>query len=94
MKRRGPINELHLNLLGKLFFASVAAWLVGRLTHIKVRGTPDEVRAVANAMMASRRFQDEMSREGATVDSVMQKLGLKQLAAKNFEMALGVPWPI
>jgi hypothetical protein len=93
MQRR-RLDELHLNLLGKIFFASVAAWLVGRATHVKVRGSPEEIRAVANAMTASKRFQDEIARPGASVESVMQKLGLKQASAKEFERTLGVPWPI
>ena len=90
----GPINELKLNLLGKIFFASVGAWLVGKAVNMKIRGTPDEIQAVSNAMMASRRFQEELNRDGATVESVMQKLGLKHATAREFERVLGVPWPL
>lgn len=61
---------------------------------MKIRGTPEEVQAVANAMIASKRFQDELSRNGATVESVMQKLGLKHAAAREFERILNVPWPL
>lgn len=89
-----PLNELRLNLLGKIFFAAVGAWLVGKATNLKIRGTPSEVQAVANAMMASRRFQEELDRPGATVESVMQKLGLKHASAREFEAILGVPFPI
>jgi hypothetical protein len=88
------LNELHLNMLGKIFFASVGAWLLGKLTNLKVRGTPEEVNAVANAMMSSRRFQDELQRPGASVESVVQKLGLKHASAREFERILGVPWPL
>jgi len=88
------LNELHLNLVGKMFFASVGAWLMGRLTNMKVRGTPEEVDAVANVLMSSRRFQDELSRPGASVESVTQKLGIKHSSAKEFERILGVPWPL
>ena len=91
---RQPINELKLNLLGKIFFAAVGAWLVGKAVNLKIRGTPEEVQAVANAMMASRTFQEELSRSGATVESVMQKLGLKHASAREFERILGVPWPL
>jgi hypothetical protein len=45
-------------------------------------------------MMASRRFQDELNRHGATVESVMQKLNLKHASAREFERILGVPWPL
>lgn len=89
-----PINELKLNLLGKIFFTAAAAWLVGRVINMKIRGTPDEVQAVASALMASRRFQDELNRPGATVESVMQKLNMKHVSAREFERILGVPWPL
>jgi len=89
-----PINELKLNLLGKIFFAACGAWLVGKATNLKIRGSQEEVDAVANAMMASRRFHEELSRPGATVESVMQHLGLKHASAREFERILGVPWPL
>lgn len=89
-----PLNELQLNLLGKIFFTACAAWLVGKATNLKVRGSESEVQAVTNAMMASRTFQDELRRPGATVESVMQKLGLKHASAREFERILGVPWPL
>lgn len=89
-----PLNELKLNLLGKIFFAAVGAWLVGKSTNLKIRGTPEEMNALAEVMLASRRFQQELERPGATVESVMQKLGLKHGAAREFERILGVPWPL
>ncbi len=88
------INELRMNLLGKIFFAAVGAWLVGRATNIKIRGTQEEIQAVTSAMMASRRFQEELERPGATVESVMQQLGLKHASAREFERILGVSWPL
>lgn len=90
----GRIDELRLNLLGKIFFSAVGAWLVGKATNLKIRGTPDEIEAVTYAMMSSRRFQDELSRPGATVESVMQCLGLKHASAREFERILDVPWPL
>ena len=89
-----PINELKLNLLGKVFFVALAGWLVGKATNMKLRGSRDEVEAVANAMMASRTFQDELARPGASIDSVMDHLGLKHASAQEFERILGIPWPL
>lgn len=91
---KGPINELHVNLLGKIFLAGVAAWLVGRATNLKLRGSREEIAAVADALVSSRRFQEEISQPGATVQSVMQKLGLKQMSAREFEKVLKVPFPM
>lgn len=88
------LNELQLNLLGKIFFTAVGAWLVGKMVNLKVRGTEQEIRAVSNAMMASRRFQEELRNPGASVESVMNKLGLKHASAREFERILGVRWPL
>jgi hypothetical protein len=88
------INELKMNLLGKIFFGTLAAWLVGKAVNTKLRGSRDEIEAVQNALMSSRRFQDELDRPGATVDSVVQKLGIKHMSANQFERVLGIPWPL
>jgi hypothetical protein len=88
------LNELRMNVLGKIFLTSVAAWLVGKAINLKIRGTPEEVNAVAGAMIASRRFQDELNRPGATVDSVMNKLNLKHASVREFEQVLGIKFPL
>ena len=83
-----------MNLVGKMMFSAIGAWLVGKATNMMLRGTQAEIDAVANAMMASKRFQEELNRDGATVESVMQKLNLKHATAKEFERILGVPFPL
>ena len=93
-KKEEMLKEFKLNLMGKLFFASAGAWLIGKLTNIKIRGSAEEVRAVANAMLASKRFQEELNKPGASVESVVAKLNLKHASAKEFERILGVPWPL
>lgn len=89
-----PLNELHLNLVGKMFFAAAAAWLVGKMTNVKLRGSKQEIDAVANAMLASKRFQQELNAPGATVQSVVDKLGLKHATAREFQAILGIPFPL
>lgn len=89
-----PLNELHMNLLGKIFFTTLGAWLVGKATNTKIRGNQDEIQAITNALMSSRRFQDELRRPGASVESVIDKLGLKHMSANEFERVLGVSWPL
>lgn len=88
------LNELHTNMIGKIFYTACAAWLVGRITNIKLRGSQTEVQAIANAMLASKRFQDELKRPGASVEDVMNKLNLKHASAQEFTRILGVPWPL
>lgn len=88
------LDELKLNLLGKVLFAAVGSWLVGRPTNLKVRGAPEEVQAFRGALLATRSFQEELERPEATVESVMQKLGLKHGAAREFEKIMGMRWPM
>jgi len=91
---RQPINELKLNLLGKIFLGTLSAWLVGKTVNTKLRGSRVQIEAVASVMNASRKFQEEMHKPDASVESVMRALGEKHLAASHFEKTLGVPWPL
>ena len=83
-----------LSLPGKLFMAATAAWVLGKATKLKIKGTKQEINALANALKASKRFRTELQKPGATVDSVMNKLGLKHARGKEFERITGVPWPL
>lgn len=94
MEDEKPRVDEKLSLVGKLLFAGIGAWLVGRLTNLRVRGTQEEVDAISDAMLSSRRFQDELQRPGASVESVMTKLNLKNASAREFERILGVRWPL
>jgi hypothetical protein len=85
---------LSLNLTGKIFLASLGAWMVGKYVNTKIRGSRDEVSAVSNALMASKRFQEELRKPGATVQSVMDKLHVKQMSASEFERVFGIKWPL
>jgi 8-oxo-dGTP diphosphatase len=93
-KRNTMLNELHTNLLGKIFVATLGAWLVGKVVNTKIRGTNEQVNAVSNALLASRRFQEELQRPGATVESVVQKLNVKHMSAAEFERVFQIPWPL
>jgi 8-oxo-dGTP pyrophosphatase MutT (NUDIX family) len=89
------LNEIvQLNLMGKIFFATCAAWLVGKVTNMKVRGTKREIEVLQNAMLSSKRFQEELKKPGATVESVVSKLQLKNASAAQFQKILGIPWPL
>lgn len=85
---------MQLNLAGKLMVAAMGSWLLGKMTNIKLKGSPAEIRAVTNALLSSKRFQDELKKPGATVQSVADKLGLKSMSASQFERTFGVRWPL
>lgn len=83
-----------LSTVGKMALAGMAAWVMGRATRLKLRGSPEEVAAVAAALLASRKFREEMMRPGATVEDVVAKLRLKNATADEFERVLGVKFPL
>jgi hypothetical protein len=60
----------------------------------QLQGTPEQIQAVADVIKASKEYQEELSREGATVESVMQKLNDQNLAKQAFEQATGKAWPL
>ena len=91
---RKPINELHLNLLGKVFFVAAAAWIVGKACNLKLRGTPEEMRVVHEALMSSRQFHNELNRPDASVNSIMECLTKKHAAAREFERTFDLPYPL
>lgn len=88
------INEVRINFMGKLFLASLCAWFVGSMTKTKLRGTREEIEAVTNALISSRKFQDELNKPRASVESVMNKLDIKNMSAKEFERIFQTPWPL
>jgi hypothetical protein len=94
MNDRGYLLIMELNFTGKLLLASCAAWLAGKLVNTKIRGSEEEIDAVVEALLSSRRFQEELDKPGATIESVVDKLGLKHASAEKFERILGVPWPL
>ena len=50
--------HLKLGTVGKIFLAGAAAWIAGRASKLMIRGTPQEVDALADALRASRRFNE------------------------------------
>ena len=94
MKEENIVSELKLNVLGKILLVTLGAWIVGKVVSTKIRGSKTDVETIGNALMASRRFQDELNHPGASVDSVIRKLDLKHMSTSEFERVLGVPWPL
>lgn len=97
MSKQGRIDEhsyWKLSTTGKLFIAGVAAWLLGQGTRLKIRGDKAKIEQLASALVASKKFQDELHRPGATAESVIEKLGLKNATVRDFERITGIPWPM
>lgn len=84
-----------LSAIGKLFFASLIVTLTtGKSSPFRISGKQEDVQILARAIQSSKRFQDEIKKPGATIDSVIRSMDLKNVDAKNFQSRFGVPWPL
>jgi len=94
------LKEIRLSWAGKLFFAGAAAYILGTGMQqkvklpIKVRGTPQQMRAVIDAIVSSKAFQREIGKPGATIDSVVNKLRLRNISKQRFFALTQRPWPL
>lgn len=102
------LQEASLSWAGKIFFAGVAAYLAGiglqraagavklepPKLPFRIRGTPDQIKAVIDALVASKAFQQELKKPGATVQSVIDKLNLRNMTKERFRQITGKNWPI
>jgi len=83
-----------MNLYAKILFATLGSALIGRTVKTKIRGTKEEVDAIAKALIASRKLYVEFKSSNATVQTVIDKLNEKNDAAKEFESIFNMQWPL
>jgi hypothetical protein len=88
------MSNYKLSATGKLFFASLVAYLGGAKSIVKLKATPEQVKAITDAVIASKEFQDEIKKDGATIESVIEKMRLKNMTAADFKRITGRPWPL
>ena len=60
----------------------------------KLQGTPEQIKAFQNVINASMEYQKELNSEGATVESVIQKLNQQNQAKVDFKNTTGYDWPL
>lgn len=60
----------------------------------KLQGTPEQIAAMTDVIKASKEYQEELNRDGATVESVMQKLNAQNEAKVEFKTKTGYDWPL
>ncbi len=93
------LDEANLTWAGKLFFASVAAYIASDVAQamklpIKLRGKPEQIQAVVDAITASKEFQKEIKKPGARVEDVVQKMNLKNMSKQDFKRLTGQEFPV
>lgn len=59
-----------------------------------VSGKPEQIAAMTDVIKASKEYQEELKREGATVESVMEKLNAQNKAKIDFKTKTGYDWPL
>lgn len=85
---------MELSLASKIFLASAVAWVTGRSTHLKIKGTPEEVEIIKLALNSTRDLLNSLQDEEETVESVIIKLNIKNSYGREFERITGFPWPL
>lgn len=93
------LDEVNLTWAGKLFFASIAAYVASDIAQamklpIKLRGKPEEIKAVVDAITSSKDFQREIKKPGAKIEDVVQKMNLRNMNKSSFERLTGKKWPL
>ena len=74
--------------------AGFAAWVARKPSGLSVKGSPEEIEAITEALNASRDFRDTLCTEGVDMKDIMGKLSKKQMAARKFEAVMGYPWAL
>jgi hypothetical protein len=88
-------SNYKMTTLGKLVFASLlVSMTTGKRSPFKLSGDQRKIDILAKAVQSSKRFQDEIKRPGATVDSVIRAMDMKNIDARNFKSVFGAEWPI
>ena len=86
------MSEQIVDNLSKLFFVASGAWVMGRPVSVKLCGTEQEVKAMSEALAATRAFVEELNDRESTTESVVSKLQQKHEAAGRFEETLKLQW--
>lgn len=81
------------NVPTKILMSMAAATIMGKKTGIQIKGAPEKLSALESVLKSTKNFYDELNREGATVDSVIDMLKVKQRDAVEFHATLGLEWP-
>lgn len=96
-KDKEMLNEQNLSWAGKLFFASLAANIANDSNAhfpMKIKGTPEEIRAMAEAIYWSKEFKKELQQPGASVESIYKKLRMQNISREKFEQITGFKIPV
>lgn len=97
--KKKTIKEYKLSWAGKLFFAAAAGYILSNSSTptnipIKIRGSKEQMKTIINAIVSSKKFQQELKKPGATVESVIDKLRIRNISKQQYKNLTGLNWPI
>lgn len=88
------MSDFKLSAAGKLFFASLVAFLNGSKSAVKLKGTPEQIQAILDVIKASKEFEEITKKPGVSVEEVIEKMRAKNLAVVNFQVKTQRNWPL
>lgn len=86
-----------LSIQGKMFFAALAAYVTGKApdnNFIKIKGSPEQMKALANAIAATKSLFDEINNPNTTIEEIIRKMSDKKNAAEDFQKSTNHVWPL
>lgn len=87
-------SDYKISTVGKIFLAGIACSLLGKKSNLKVSGTVEQIEILKRAMNDSKSFQEELDNPKATVQTIMEKLRMKNASTEDFSNAFNLPWPL
>jgi hypothetical protein len=86
---------MNVNISGKILFGTLACALEnGGMTNLKIQGDPIKIISFIKVLLATKNYQNELKEPFASIESISTKLIEKNQAAKEFELIMGVAWPL
>ncbi len=85
-------SSSNLSTVGKLFLLAAGAFVLGKPTRVKVKGTSEEVEALKGVLVATKRFHDTLQMDNITAEKIVQLLAQKRAAAEKFQSVFNVQW--
>ena len=80
-----------------MFFAALAAYVTGKApdnNFIKIKGSPEQMKALADAVAATKSLFDEINNPSTTIEEIIRKMNDKKVAAEDFKEKTGHTWPL
>jgi hypothetical protein len=78
----------------KLIDKTIVALYLGESMDWKLGGTRQQLKALSEALVATRDFEQKLMSETTELPIVSEALRVKHAYAREFERVFGQPWPL